>query len=109
MAAPERESRLRELTDIHNRTRFNLVDGPLMKAQLLRLNSEDHVLQLVFHHVVIDGWSTHVVILELSRLYSAKISGGARDPVPSMQYRDYVTWYYDTENARKREKDEQYG
>ncbi len=108
LAAPERESRVREIIDQHNQTLFDLVNGPLMKARLVRLNADDHVLLLAFHHVVIDGWSTHVVVSDLSWLYSAKIRGGAGDPTPSMQYRDYVKWYYEPETARKRERDGQY-
>ena len=107
LAAPERESRVREIIDQHNQTLFDLVNGPLMKARLVRLNTDDHVLLLAFHHTVIDGWSTHVVVSDLSSLYSAKIRGGAGDPPPSMQYRDYVKWYYEPETARKRERDGQ--
>ena len=76
---------------------FDLVNGPLMKACLVRLNADDHVLLLAFHHIVIDGWSTHVIVSDLSWLYSAKIRGGAHDPAPSMQYRDYIRWYYEPE------------
>src|SRR5664279_4241770 len=68
----EQESRLQALTDQHSGTLFDLANGPLMQAHLIRLNDEDHVLHLVLHHVVIDGWSTHVVALELGRLYSTK-------------------------------------
>ena len=108
LAAPERETRVREIIDQHNRTLFDLVNGPLMQACLVRLNADDHVLLLTFHHVVIDGWSTHVVVSDLSRLYSARIRGGAGDPAPSMQYRDYIKWYYEPETAKKRERDGHY-
>ncbi len=108
MAASERESRLQEVTDRLNRTLFDLVNGPLMTAHLVRLNLDEHVLLLAFHHVVIDGWSLHIVVQELSRLYSEKIQGGRGRLTSSMQYRDYVRWYYGADAVRKREDDESY-
>jgi amino acid adenylation domain-containing protein len=52
---------------------FNLVGGPLVRAQLLRLAADRHVLVFTAHHIVCDGWSVNVLIGELSELYRAKI------------------------------------
>ena len=108
METQEQESRLQALTDHHSGTLFDLVNGPLMKAHLIRLNDEDHVLHLVFHHVVIDGWSAHLVAMELGRIYSTKTGGISDDPLPTMQYRDYVKWYYDPETIRSHHEAEEY-
>ncbi len=50
---------------------FDLEHGPLMRAVLLRVADEEHVLELVFHHIVCDGWSQTVVMRELGALYEA--------------------------------------
>ena len=108
LPSARRELRLQELTDRYNRTLFDLINGPFMEAGLVRLSEEDHVLHLVFHHVFVDGWSTHVIVSELSRLYTAGVQGGDTGPAPPMQYRDYVQWYYAPETVTKRDMDEQY-
>ena len=50
---------------------FDLAAGPAMRADLLRLGAEDHLLALTFHHLVFDGWSVGVLIRELELCYAA--------------------------------------
>ncbi|WP_374567988.1 amino acid adenylation domain-containing protein [Ideonella sp.] len=105
----EQALRLAALADQRRETPFKLTDGPLMRVQLVRLGAQDHVLQLTFHHVVIDGWSTHVVVMELGRLYSARVGAERLEPPPAaMQYRDYVAWYHGADTRRAHHDAEQY-
>ena len=53
-------------------------DGPLLRATLLRLDAADHVLVLSMHHVASDGWSTGVVLRELTALYRSTAATGFR-------------------------------
>ncbi|TWP54344.1 amino acid adenylation domain-containing protein [Lentzea tibetensis] len=66
---------------------FDLRRGPLLRACLVRLDAEDHVLILVLHHIVTDGWSTGVLTSELGALYE-----GAELPPLAVQYADYAVW-----------------
>src|SRR5262245_11356959 len=50
---------------------FNLSTGPLVRAHLLRLSTEEHILLLSMHHIVSDGWSLGVLIREVAALYEA--------------------------------------
>src|SRR4029077_2715038 len=50
---------------------FDLERGPLLRGRLVRLDTEDHVLLATLHHIVSDGWSTGVMIREVSALYEA--------------------------------------
>lgn len=72
---------------------FDLERGPLLRAELLRLDDDDHVLALVMQHIVTDGWSLGVLFRELSVLYRA-FSAGKPSPLPSLplQYPDYAVW-----------------
>ncbi|HEX6910409.1 MAG TPA: amino acid adenylation domain-containing protein, partial [Longimicrobium sp.] len=72
---------------------FDLERGPLVRALLLRLADDDHVLLLTMHHVVSDGWSAGVLADELSALYAA-FREGRPDPLPALpiQYADYAAW-----------------
>ncbi len=72
---------------------FDLARGPLLRAKLLKLSDDDHVLLLTMHHIVSDGWSTGVLFRELSRLYGAFARGNPSplDDLP-IQYADYAVW-----------------
>jgi hypothetical protein len=72
---------------------FDLTAPPLVRAKLLRLSRDDHVLALSFHHLVADRWSVPIVLEELWELYAA-----ARERRPAglaalgAQFYDYVAW-----------------
>ncbi|MDO5757780.1 MAG: amino acid adenylation domain-containing protein [Rhodobacterales bacterium] len=57
------------------RTPFDLVEGPLIRASLVRLAPEHHVLVLSTHHIVCDGWSTYLIVEDLAALYDARVQG----------------------------------
>src|SRR5262249_43317133 len=54
---------------------FSLSRGPLLRAFLLRLKPELHVLLLTMHHIISDGWSLGVLLQEASTLYRAYCDG----------------------------------
>jgi amino acid adenylation domain-containing protein len=72
---------------------FDLERDMLLRARLLRLADEEHVLVLVMHHIVSDGWSTNVFAKELAELYAA-YSAGMPSPLAELpvQYADYASW-----------------
>ncbi|MFE4336966.1 amino acid adenylation domain-containing protein, partial [Streptomyces sp. NPDC056831] len=74
-------------------TPFDLADGPLVRATLLRLAPDDHTLTLALHHVVFDEWSDRILRRELSALYEA-FRAGEPDPLPplAVQYADVAAW-----------------
>jgi amino acid adenylation domain-containing protein len=72
---------------------FNLSTGPLLRAKLLRLGSEEHILVLVVHHIVADGWSLNLLFHEMGELYTGFIAGKQPQlPKLSLQYSDYSRW-----------------
>jgi amino acid adenylation domain-containing protein len=72
---------------------FNLVEGPLVRARLLRLQAEGHVLLLTMHHIVSDGWSMGVLLRELSVCYSDFTAGRPVSlPTLPIQYADFACW-----------------
>ncbi|MFD4562314.1 amino acid adenylation domain-containing protein, partial [Streptomyces sp. NPDC058469] len=72
---------------------FDLAGGSLIRALLIRLAPDEHVLALSMHHVVFDEWSKGVFQRELSALYEA-FRAGEPDPLPplSVQYADFAVW-----------------
>jgi amino acid adenylation domain-containing protein len=72
---------------------FDLARGPLIRACLIRLGADKHVLALAVHHVASDEWSMQIFRRELSALYGA-FRAGEPDPLPPLpvQYADFAVW-----------------
>ncbi|GLW93516.1 non-ribosomal peptide synthetase [Actinokineospora globicatena] len=75
-----------ELVAEDQRTRFDVTAAPLVRFTLGRGGPERHRLLFSFHHVLLDGWSTPLLVRELFELYA----GNALPAVRS--YRDFLTW-----------------
>ncbi len=67
----EREQKLEEELREEARRGFDLSSGPLIRAKLIRMGDEEHVLMVNMHHIVSDGWSMEVIVRELAQLYEA--------------------------------------
>ena len=89
----EREHEAQRRATEEARLPFNLATGPLIRASLVRLGAEDHVLLVTMHHIVSDGWSMGVLIKEVGALYRAFIEN---EPSPlaelPVQYADFAVW-----------------
>ncbi|MFW2404823.1 MAG: amino acid adenylation domain-containing protein, partial [Gammaproteobacteria bacterium] len=72
---------------------FDLTTGPLLRVHVLQSGEREHVLVLVLHHIVADGWSMAVLFDELARAYNAYRAGRAPEwPALPVQYADYALW-----------------
>ena len=90
----EAEMRRRALAEIQRP--FDLAVGPLLRAKLFVVRSEEHVLVFVMHHIASDGWSLGVFVNEMTKFYEAFRDGrDALSAVPPMpvQYSDYAAWH----------------
>jgi amino acid adenylation domain-containing protein len=93
----EQQTQLQRALQHEAQARFDLARGPLIRALLLRLAPQEHVLFFTLHHIVSDGWSMGVLMNEISALYGAYSSAGSNysiDPLPPLpiQYPDYAHW-----------------
>ncbi|HEY9420940.1 MAG TPA: condensation domain-containing protein, partial [Thermoanaerobaculia bacterium] len=89
----EREAAVRHLVAEDMRRPFDLKHGPLVRASLLRLGKEEHVLLFAMHHIVTDGWSMGVLVREVAALYRAFLAGEPSSlPELPVQYADYAAW-----------------
>ena len=86
----ERETEVQRRAHQEARAPFDLAHGPLLRVALLRLGASEHVVLVVMHHIVSDGWSLGVFLEEMAALY------GANEPSPlaelPVQYADYAAW-----------------
>ncbi|MEH1828470.1 MAG: amino acid adenylation domain-containing protein [Nostoc sp.] len=90
------ESEVKQLVAESANKPFNLAKGLLVRATLLRLSEEEHVLLVTMHHIITDGWSCGVFLRELSTLY-AVFSTNQPSPLPELpiQYADFAIWQRD--------------
>ncbi len=72
---------------------FNLASGPLWRSKLLCCSEREHVLVVILHHIICDGWSIGVLVRELVAGYEAFLRGET-SPLPELpiQYADYAAW-----------------
>jgi amino acid adenylation domain-containing protein len=88
---PDPEAAAEELVDELTSTPLDLEHGPLMRALLVQVADGEHILELVFHHIICDGWSHVIVLRELGALYRAYAGGEAIElPEPRIQYPAYA-------------------
>ena len=91
--AKEREAKVREVAVRLHQTPFDLEAGPLLRVGLIREAADEHVLVVVMHHIVSDGWSMQIIVDEFVAQYRARIQG--QEPqlaVLPIQYADYAVW-----------------
>ncbi|HEX7239344.1 MAG TPA: AMP-binding protein, partial [Longimicrobiaceae bacterium] len=85
-----RDAAARRAAEEVARTPFDLAAGPLFRARLLRLGGGEHLLVLVTHHIVSDGWSAGVLMREVGALYPALLAGEP-SPLPPLPAQ-YAGW-----------------
>lgn len=75
---------------------FNLAQGPLLRATLLQLDTQERLLLITMHHIISDGWSLGVFVQELAALYKSFLNNrpSPLDDLP-IQYADYARWQRD--------------
>ncbi|MCC6605387.1 MAG: non-ribosomal peptide synthetase, partial [Anaerolineae bacterium] len=87
------ETAVQQHSDAEAQAPFDLANGPLFRARLLKRQPDDHILLLTMHHIISDGWSIGILIREIATLYQTSV---AKLPAPlpdlPVQYADYAAW-----------------
>jgi len=93
LPAAEARVRAEEEAARSARTPFRLDRSPLIRARLLRVAAEEHLLAIVAHHAAVDADSFRLLLAEVGTLYVAGRTGipGTLEPLP-VQYADYALW-----------------
>ena len=86
-------------------TPFDLTKGPLLRVGLIQLAADKHVLVVVMHHIISDGWSMQVLVNEFVARYQAEVEGTLLNlPELPIQYVDYAVWQRNWLEAGELEK-----
>ena len=93
LASGEREDQALGVATVEAEAPFDLARLPLLRARLVTLAPDDHVLLLTMHHIVSDYWSLEIFQAELLAIYEAYSSGLTSPlPPPTLQYPDFAAW-----------------
>lgn len=93
LGATQLQTEAQRLASVEAHQPFDLSNGPLWRAGLLKLADDEHVFLLTLHHIIADGWSMGLLFRELSILYNACAGNG--QPILNeleLQYSDYAVW-----------------
>jgi amino acid adenylation domain-containing protein len=72
---------------------FDLKQAPLLRAVLVQLNDDDHLLLLTIHHIISDGWSIGILLSELASVYNSLVGNRSLGfPDLPVQYVDFASW-----------------
>ncbi|VVN21638.1 Linear gramicidin synthase subunit D [Pseudomonas fluorescens] len=99
------DERIKAFVEQQTHRAFDLQHGPLLRVSLLKVAADDHVLALIQHHIISDGWSMQVMVKELIQHYVAQTSGQPLNlPELTVQYADYAIWQRHWLEAGERER-----
>ncbi len=89
----EIEQRLRNMLVEEARRPFDLVEGPLCRAKLIRVQTNDHILIVTLHHIIADGWSQNLFQRELWSTYEGFVDNHRFSSPPlEIQFGDFAVW-----------------
>ncbi|MDG4857631.1 amino acid adenylation domain-containing protein [Streptomyces sp. T-3] len=101
-AAPEtQQAEAARITREERRRRFDLGHPPLVRFLLIRITTERWRFVVTNHHIILDGWSTSLLLDELSRLHGSRAPDQELPPAPA--FSDYLKWLADTDLDEARE------
>jgi amino acid adenylation domain-containing protein len=108
LSAAQRKTRIAQLVEEDAYTPFKLDQGPLVRAQLVKLEPRYQVLIFTSHHIVCDGWSTNVLLDEFAKLYNALNQGVACDLPKAVSFANYARSQADFFNSPEGAENEKY-
>ena len=89
----DKENKAKQMALSEATTPFNLSQGPLLRAKLIKLSENEHILIINMHHIISDGWSIGILIRELGQVMNSLIKGKQPELQPlSVQYADFSVW-----------------
>jgi len=92
LSSGKREEKVEDILLQESVSPFELTLGPLVRAQIVKLEESHHLLVLTLHHIVCDGWSFRVLLADLLSLYATENQGANFGPAEPAQFSEYVAW-----------------
>ncbi len=103
-----RQERLQQIIEKDAYTPFKLAQGPLVRAQFVKMEPRYQLVIFTSHHIVCDGWSTNILVDEIARTYNALNKGVACDLPKPMSFATYARSQADFFNSPEGSANEEY-
>ena len=86
------QNKIKEFLKADQARGLNLSKPPLSRISIIRLNNLEHLMIWSCHHIVLDGWSSAIILKNLFACYQELIQGNAYHPDPVPSYQSYLNW-----------------
>lgn len=90
----EQQVRFENLLAEERRRGFDLSVPPLLRLDIVQINSDTYAILLNHHHALLDGWSVSMLFEEVFAYYDAAIRNQELALSPAKPYQDYITWLH---------------
>jgi amino acid adenylation domain-containing protein len=91
-SSSEQQARLEAFLSADRKQGFDLSEAPLMRLALMRLSERHYQFTWSFHHLLLDGWSSPIILAEFTALYEGLCRAESPALPPRRPYRDYIRW-----------------
>jgi amino acid adenylation domain-containing protein len=91
LSPPERDRQLTQIVQQDLNQPFKIEQGPLFRAQIIKLAEREHLLLLNAHHIICDGWSWKILVEDLGALYSAQVEGMTPNLPVAEKFSEYAS------------------
>ena len=88
----DQQQRLQEYFAAARQGGFDPAHAPLMRLGLVRMSEDESVFVWTHHHLVVDGWSTALLMKDVAEFYQGFLNGGYTSKVKPRPYGDYIAW-----------------
>src|SRR5690606_25912070 len=87
---------------------FDLQNGPLFRAYLIKISEDNHIFKLSAHHIICDGWSFGIILENLSKIYSAYVNNELPTLEPVVPFSNYAKEVLDDSKSAEYKQSEDY-
>ncbi|MEP7308327.1 MAG: amino acid adenylation domain-containing protein [Acidobacteriota bacterium] len=99
LTADEREHRWVLQGEDDRRRAFDVTTPPLMRCALSRIGPDTYRFRWSQHHLLLDGWSSSIVLQDVVAAYEAMVKGESFEPAAPPPFRDHIRWLQDQDHA----------
>jgi amino acid adenylation domain-containing protein len=82
------EAKTKEIITKYSRQAFDLEKLPLLRSIVISLSEQEHLMLVIMHHIISDGWSWDIFCQELATFYQ-----GLNFSELPIQYGDFTLWH----------------
>nr|WP_275106700.1 non-ribosomal peptide synthetase [Oceanipulchritudo coccoides] len=98
----ETASQLASITEKEVATPLQLATAPTFRLSILRASETSTWLLWTCHHIILDGWSSALILRRMVKAYNQLLSGVAPERVESAPFKDYCEWLFSRSHTRAR-------